>query len=787
MNTVRKNGRGALLSNSAFVLDLLLTAVFFFLQIAPPALVGGAAAQSLLGVVKTVCAVGVFLVTAAILVSYRIHVAKPIRALRDAETTLILKDMGSLSIAISELAGGNLTVQAASSAHALVGLAGGEAHELIGLYNAMESQIREAILDINSVTGVSCKRLCYVGADSFREGKKCGEIMGELLKGKGQVAVFLNSLTITGHNLRRKGFQNEIAKRYPEIRVVEIREEHEDIEQTHRAVVEILQNWPSLNGIYICEGSTPSGAAKAVSEAGKTGAVAIVTHDLADPTMHSLASGVITATLSQNPYAQGYDPPIHLYNYLVTGSKPVISRMLTSMEVITRENYRHFWNERDGAILSEKEAKMLAVPVKNNRSRSLKIAVILPDDTLFWKPVAEGARAAIEALRAHGVEGNCLVPDALRGKDWSARAFISVIDKLVQEGYTALSLPIFDRALIPYLNSIVDAGVSVATLNAEPESFRGMVDAVATHAQNLFRFSANLASGSHEASQATGNISATMKTIFTGTKRQRERLSETDEALKSLRANIEQIQHESNESSAAARETMRTAQAGHDTVEQSNESMQSLKLASEKTKGIIQALTKHTVKIQDIVAIIEDIATQTNVLAINAAIQAARAGTQGKGFTVVATEIRELAEQSAKATGDIRGLIKTILGGVEEVTESMGRSMDDVQKSAESSDKAQAALHDIMGASGDNQKKIQIIDGAVKDMQKLSGSVKSAMESLESLTNENTAAIEAISRSIEEMNQEVAEISRMAQLFADMSRSQEDLVSQFELVEKKDE
>lgn len=765
--------------NIAFALDAVCAAVLVLVKAAFPA-------APVLTVVGPLLAVLILGLTVVLWLLHQLQVTRPIRALEDAERTLVQQDCRSLGIMASELAGGNLTATAAFSAKPIKVQKGGELSALTELFNHRTEMMREMILDLNSVTGDACSRLCYVGADSFREGKKCGEVMGRLLGGKGQVAVLLNAISITGHNLRRKGFQNELATKFPEIRVVEICEEHEDVEQTYQTTRKLITKWPGLRGIYVCEGTTPSGAARAIGEAGRSGQIVVVCHDLADPTMKNLAAGGITATLSQNPYAQGYDPPIHLYNFLLSGSKPAISRMLTSMEVITRDNYSQYWNEKDGAILSEKDARLLAVPQKNTSGKRAKIAVILPDDTLFWKPVADGARAAAAVIKEQGSEAVALLPDVLRARDWSARIFRSVLDGIVKEGYNAISLPVFDKGIIPYLNSLVESGIAIATYNSEPESFRAMVDAVASHAQNLFRFSANLASGSHEASQATANISTTMKAIFSGTRRQKERLAETDGVMKSLRTNIEQIKRESTESSNAARDAMTAAESGHATVEQSYRSMQSLKQASEKTKGIIQTLTTHTVRIQDIVAIIEDIATQTNVLAINAAIQAARAGTQGKGFSVVATEIRELAEQSAKATGDIRGLIKTILGGVDEVALSMSRSLDDFELSAESSEEAQAALNGIMSASEANQKKIQVIDAAVKDMQVLSEKVNAAMESLEALTAENTSAIEGITRSIDEMNQEAAEISRMAQLFADMSRSQEDLVSQFELDEKKE-
>ena len=571
---------------------------------------------------------------------YQYSILKPIRELETAQSLLISSDLTSLSIAISELAGGNLSTQAVVQSRLLPEKKWGLSVKLNEYYNKMLSQIQESIEDFNAVTALACKRLYYVGADSFREGKKCGEIMGEILNGKGKVAILLRSFLISGNNLRRKGFQSKIAEKYPEIQIVDTLEEYEDVEKTYQQTLEILKKWPDLSGIYLCEGNTPVGAARAVEEAGKAGNIKIVAHDLADRTMQAMSKGLISATVSQDPYAQGFDPVIYLYNYLINHITPVISRKLTSMGVITKENYLQYWNPDRGEILSEKNKKMLAVPVENTSAKTLKIAVLLPDDVDFWKPVAEGARAAADLLKKYNAEVNCMILESYKMKDWSANSVIPVIESLIKEGYMAFSMAIFDRNLVPYVNEIIEKGIVVATFNAEPASFRGMVGAVAEHARNLFKFSEELASGSNEASQATAQINRTMKSILTATKNQLDKLSETEKMLNSLTVNIEQVILETAKSAGAAEETIRTAKTGGETVSKSYEAMQILKKTSQTTTDIIKTLNDDTIKIKEIIVLIEEVTTQTNVLAINAAIQAARAGSEGKGFSVVASEIR---------------------------------------------------------------------------------------------------------------------------------------------------
>jgi methyl-accepting chemotaxis protein len=723
------------------------------------------------------------LLTAAIIVYYRRFIRAPLESFESALGSLLDEDFKSLVIALSELAGGNLTAHAAVRADTTRVHGWFETRTLAEFYGKAADFIRDGSQDFNAVTAVSCRRLCYVGADSFREGKKCGDIMGELLAGDGEVAILLSSFKVSGNNLRNKGFQSRVAEKYPGIRIVRIMEEQEDAGIAYQKAKEVLSEFHGLTGIYVCEGQTPPHVARAVAEAGRTGKVRIVCHDLTDETMRYLTQGVITATLSQNPYAQGYDPLIHLYNYLATQRKPVIPRLLTEMGVITRENYKDYWSAERGAIVSERERKALAVAEENSTGRKRTLAVILPNDILFWKPVAEGARAAIETLKAFHVEVKLVIPEACRKGDMSAGPMIPVLDELTREGYEAVSLPIFDKDLVSDLNARIDKGMAVATFNAEPASFRGMVDAVSLHAQNLFRFSNDLAAGSNEASQAAAQISKTMKSILSGTKIQQDHLSTTDKTIDSLRGNIRDVTRETTATAQASAETLRTAKTGFDTVQKNHDAIQALKLSSETTTRIINQLNADTNRIREIVGIIEDIASQTNVLSINAAIQAARAGGEGKGFAVVASEIKTLAEQSARAAGDIKKLIQTIQGGVGEATGSIVNGMKEVEKSAEIADSAESALNDIMSASKENERKMQVIQQVVNNMSRFSEEVRASMETFVRINRENDLAIEAITRSTDEMNLEMSEINKMAHLLFDMSQSQEDLISQFVLEE----
>lgn len=107
---------------------------------------------------------------------------------------------------------------------------------------------------------------------------------------------------------------------------------------------DFMNSNPDLSAIYVTAGG-PFGAAKAVEDAGKGGDIKIVCYDFVDETMDFVKKGVITGTLGQDPFAQGHDPAIRLYNYLVGGIVPSAARLLTRADFVTKDNIDQFYKK----------------------------------------------------------------------------------------------------------------------------------------------------------------------------------------------------------------------------------------------------------------------------------------------------------------------------------------------------------------------------------------------------------------------------------------------------------
>jgi ribose transport system substrate-binding protein len=198
------------------------------------------------------------------------------------------------------------------------------------------------VATFNSETETENKRLFFVGADLYLQGQTAGTTMCGLLNNQGKVGIITGYFAVEAHELRRKGFEEAIAKECPNVQIVGAVENNDKGDVAYTQAKDFMTANPDLSAIYVTAGG-PFGAARAVEEAGKTGAVKVVSFDFVDETMEYVQKGVINATIGQNPFAQGHDPAIRLYNYLVAQQAPPFGRLITRADVVTKDNISQFW------------------------------------------------------------------------------------------------------------------------------------------------------------------------------------------------------------------------------------------------------------------------------------------------------------------------------------------------------------------------------------------------------------------------------------------------------------
>jgi len=211
--------------------------------------------------------------------------------------------------------------------------------------------------------------------------------MGRALNGRGQVLVVTASFHHLGLEIRRKGFEGMLHERFPGVEIVDAVESPYDLAGMRAVTAAAIKRHPRLTGIYVTVGA--GGAAQAVADAGLAGKVTIIGHDIMDEAMPYVARGVVTATIGQDPYAQGHDPVIHLFNHLAAGWQPPRSRLLTEADLVTPANIGQFWQAGKGSVESAAMAERRPRPMKT-ATRRIRIAVLGLEDAPFWEAVRNG-------------------------------------------------------------------------------------------------------------------------------------------------------------------------------------------------------------------------------------------------------------------------------------------------------------------------------------------------------------------------------------------------------------
>ena len=198
------------------------------------------------------------------------------------------------------------------------------------------------VATFNSETDATNKRLFFVGADLYLQGQTAARAMAEAIGGEGKVAIITGFFAVEAHELRRTGFVDTIKADFPKIEIVGEVENTDQGDIAFTQAQDFMAANPDLKGIYVTAGG-PFGAAAAVEDAGKAGQVQVVSFDFVDETMQYVQKGVVYATIGQNPYAQGHDPAVRLFNYLVAGDTPPCARLVTQAAVVTKDNIDQYW------------------------------------------------------------------------------------------------------------------------------------------------------------------------------------------------------------------------------------------------------------------------------------------------------------------------------------------------------------------------------------------------------------------------------------------------------------
>ena len=305
-------------------------------------------------------------------------------------------------------------------------------------------------------------------------------------------------------------------------------------------------------------------------------------------------------------------------------------------------------------------------------------------------------------------------------------------------------------AILRLLDELADlADGDLTTTATVTEDFTGAIaDSINFTIDQLRILVARINETAVNVSAAAQETQQTALHLAEASEHQAQEIAGASAAVNEMAVTIDQVSANAAESAAVAERAVSIAGNGAKVVQNTINGMDTIREQIQDTSKRIKRLGESSQEIGDIVSLINDIADQTNILALNAAIQASMAGDAGRGFAVVADEVQRLAERSAAATKQIEALVKTIQNDTNEAVISMEQTTSEVVRGARLAQDAGVALEEIESVSSSLAELIQNISNAARQQASSAGHISNTMNVIQEITTQTSAGTSATAQSI---------------------------------------
>lgn len=311
------------------------------------------------------------------------------------------------------------------------------------------------------------------------------------------------------------------------------------------------------------------------------------------------------------------------------------------------------------------------------------------------------------------------------------------------------------------------------------KNMRTLISQVDLSTKQVASSSKELTLGAEHTSQATENITISIQESAAGAQEQQMMLQRTTNSLEEISIGIQRIAESSSTIADSSVDAMELANIGGTAVEHTAKQMNLINKSVNETDVVMRMLDERSQQIGTMLHAITDIAKQTNLLALNASIEAARAGEEGRGFSVVAAEVRKLAEQSNQSSGQISTLIQDMRTDIEQSLKTLNRVKQDVDSGIQIANETEQQFNKIVGSTNFIAQQTEELASVTQQITASVQEITAGQEQISNLALQAADNSQNIAASSEEQLASMEQITSLATTLSDMSQKLERLTIQF--------
>ncbi|MDZ5471394.1 methyl-accepting chemotaxis protein [Bacillus sp. 31A1R] len=326
-----------------------------------------------------------------------------------------------------------------------------------------------------------------------------------------------------------------------------------------------------------------------------------------------------------------------------------------------------------------------------------------------------------------------------------------------------------------------EVGVLAHSITEMIQNLKILITNISSTSQELTASAEELSASAEQTADSTNQITMSIQEIASGTEKQLENSMESARAMEENAQGVGRVAESAYTVAEAANGTLQQAIEGNKIIESAVEQMTTIDHSVQHSIGIIRALEESSKEISNILTLIMNIADQTNLLALNASIEAARAGEHGKGFSVVAEEIRKLAEQTAQSTSKVTNLVQEIQKYSSTSVESMNQVNTEVHKGISAVQNSGEAFRGIVEVTSAAVEKIEEVSAVAQQMSASSEQITASVVNIADISKHNNDNTQSIAAASEEQAATMEEITASAESLSKMAEQLQKLITAFKV------